>query len=141
MHTNIKIRTQRKITETLEKLPKNRAEFHRRREEKEKRLLLKEVREEMWKRWRQTKGRRGSPTISGKIIQEDRLEKELEKVEQELRSYEEEERDRKKRKVKKAEKERHWDMMKWITAYIEENKLEWDEKDKLRREAQEEEET
>ena len=94
----------------------------------------------MWKRWRQTKGRRGSPTISGKIIQEDRLEKELEKVEQELRSYEEEERDRKKRKVKKAEKERHWDMMKWITAYIEENKLEWDERDKLRREVQEEEE-
>ena len=52
-------RVQKKITETLNKLPKNRAELCRREDELERRLLIKEAKEEMWRKWRQTKGRRG----------------------------------------------------------------------------------
>ena len=49
---------QRKITETLEKLPENRRILVERELEKERRMNLKEAKEEIWKRWRQSKGKR-----------------------------------------------------------------------------------
>ena len=69
----------------------------------------------------------------------ERLEKELGRIEKELRRHEEEQAARASRKAKKWEKERHWEMLRWITSYIEENKTEWEERDKMRRERDEEE--
>ena len=78
----------------------------------------------------------------GKEKDLNKLEKELNKVEKELKEYlvEEEEKKEKdeRRKAKKWEKERRWEMMKWITKYIEENKVTWEERDKERRDKEDE---
>ena len=78
----------------------------------------------------------------------EKLERELEKAEKELKAYQlgkEEEREkeeqRTRRKAKKWERERHWEMMRWIVSYIEENKLVWEEWEKIRQEAETQEET
>ena len=41
---------------------------------------------------------------------------------------------------KKKRKEKHWEMLKWITSFIEENKVQWEEDRKLERKRKEEEE-
>ena len=48
---------QSKISECWKKLPAMRKKMIELEEEKERRLLLKEAKEELWKRWRQKKGR------------------------------------------------------------------------------------
>ena len=47
---------QTKITDTLEKLPKNRIELIRREEEKTRRFMLIEAKQELWKKWRKNVG-------------------------------------------------------------------------------------
>ena len=54
---------QQKITETLNKLPKNKQILIEREEEKISRILLKEAKEELWKKWRQRKGREKQTAI------------------------------------------------------------------------------
>ena len=49
---------QTKITETLLKIPSNRQKIIREEEERERKLLLEEAKDEIWKRWRQNKGRK-----------------------------------------------------------------------------------
>ena len=105
-------------------MPENRAELCRREDELERRLLIKEAKEEMWRKWRQTKGRRGGAVRYKNDLE--RLEIELEKAEKELKRYQEEKKEqaereeqREKRKARKREKERHWDMLRWILRYIE----------------------
>ena len=49
---------QRKITDTLGKLPRNRRILLEREIEKERRITIKEAREELWKRWRHSKGKK-----------------------------------------------------------------------------------
>ena len=90
----------------------------------ERRLLIKEAKEEMWRKWRQIKERRGGAVRYKNDLE--RLEIELEKAEKELKRYQEEKKEqaereeqREKRKARKREKERHWDMLIWILRYIE----------------------
>ena len=54
-----------KITETLEQLPKNTQILIEREEEKRKRILLQDAKQELWKRWRQRKGRE-KETLKGR---------------------------------------------------------------------------
>ena len=55
---------QLKISESLKRLPETRKKAIEAEEEKERRLLLKEAKEELWKRWRQKKGRKaGNPDV------------------------------------------------------------------------------
>ena len=130
-----KRQVQKKITEVLEKLPENRREIIRREEEREKRILLKEAKEEMWRRWRQKKGRnvngwkRRTP---GREEEMKELNTMLDRAESELKTYEiemerrtKEERERNKRLTTKREKEKKWEMMRWIVEYIEVNKNHW----------------
>ena len=77
---------------------------------------------------------------AGKDKECDRLEEELKKVEIEVRRYLEEketekqrQEQRERRKAKKWEKEKHWEMMRWITKYIEENKISWEEREEMRK--------
>ena len=80
---------QKKITESLGELPKNRRLLLEREMELERRLLLKEAKEDVWKKWRQNKGRRGkNPKIN---TREDRnpLEEKLKRIEMEVVKYKE----------------------------------------------------
>ena len=47
------------------------------------------------------------------------------------------EKDRKAKLKKKAELEKHWDMLRWITSFIEENKIKWNEQDLIKEQERE----
>ena len=149
-------RIQKKITETLLLIPENRAEMIRREEERERRLLLKESKEEIWKRWRQVKGRKGRVegdrnSFRYNEMNSKRLESKLKKIEEEVQRYNEEkkkrieenrqrEEERNTRLLRKKEREKHWEMIRWITQFIEENRQHWKERDENRKREEEEEE-
>ena len=77
---------QSKITETLGKLPENRRILVERELDKERRVNLKEAREEVWKKWRQSKGKvRMNPKVGR---DNNDLEEKLKKVEAEVEKYE-----------------------------------------------------
>ena len=89
-------------------------------EEKERRMLLTEAKIELWKRWRQKKGR-GTRTQAPEPGDKEGLESKLEKIEVEICKYkaelEEKERVQKlreDRKRRKESKEKHWEMMRWV---------------------------
>ena len=128
-----KNRLQRKITESLAELPENRQIILRREEEKERLITLQEAKKELWKRWRQKKGKGFKLDTIRDRDDEENLEKKLRKVELEVARYREEleekerkETQRRNQKQKKEAKEKHWEMIKWIVSFIEQNKEEWD---------------
>ena len=119
---------QQKITETLGKLPINRRILLERDLEKERRLDLKEAKEEIWKRWRLTKGRR--KTNPHKNIDRSSLENKLEKVERyeaELMRIKVEKQKKDTRLEKKRKMEGHWEMLRWIVTFMGENETKWKE--------------
>ena len=123
---------QQKITEALEKIPDNRMIMLERELERERRINLKEAKEEVWKRWRLTKGRR--KTNPHKNLDKSNLDKKLEKIEKEVERYEEElrkMRDEKQKKDKRLDKKKklegHWEMLRWIVAFMGENESRWKE--------------
>ena len=102
------------------KLQRNRRILLEREAEKERKLLLKEAIEELCKRWRQKKGRRNNQ----KLHKEEELEKNLSRIEEEVSKYEEEiktkeaeEKTRRERLEKKKQKEKHWEMLRWIVTF------------------------
>ena len=123
---------QRKITENLAILPKNRQILLQREEERERRILLQETKKELWKRWRQRKGRgMRDQTRDDKENLEDKLKKieaEVAKYKEELERKEQELRERNTRLKKKEEKERHWAMLRWVASFIEENQENWEKR-------------
>ena len=133
----IKERKQRKITEILNQLPENKAEMIRREEARERRLLLKETKEELWRRWRQRKGRGiegwNPEKYDSKEAEHREIDKKLERAEKELKLHREEaekkklEEDEKNRRLEtKKRKEKKWEMMRWLTNFLEKNKEDWD---------------
>ena len=142
---------QRKITATLKKLP----EFERGKflkdEEKCRLQDLKEVKENLWKKWRGkensvSKGKE-NPTMTLARLEKtvefwERREKERQDLRQKLERERNEEKLRKmkedlEKKAKKEKKimlEKKWEMAKWLSKYIEENKELWEMEGKLRRE-------
>ena len=100
--------------------------------EKERILDLKEVKQKMWKKWRQNKGKKVTyPKLRKGITME--WEEKLEKIDLKVENYKTELENAKREEAKKAEKKEkkkrkqaHWDMMKWIVQFIDENKEKWD---------------
>ena len=129
---NIKMKeTQTKITDKLKEIPENERKILEMKVEKERRMELKEAKEKLISRWRQNKGKKDS-VLKGKDDQEE-LEVKLEKIEREIIKYKKElevkranEVIKEKRLEKKKRKLRHWEMMKWIVKFIEDNKKEWE---------------
>ena len=77
-------------------LPKNRQILLQREQEREKRILLQETKKELWKRWRQKKGRgMREPT---KTTDLENMEDKLRRIETEVMKY--------KKEVEKREQER-----------------------------------
>ena len=123
---------QRKITDSLATLPKNRQILLLREEERERLILLQEAKKEIWKRWRQRKGRGMKMNeIKQKDSAEDmerklgKIEAEVERYHQELQAKELELKAKKDRKKRKEQKEKQWEMMRWLVSYIETNKEAW----------------
>ena len=81
---------QQKITTQLAKLPENRRIMLERELETERKLNLKEAKEELWRRWRQKKGRTEYKKKTKKEEEETNLERKLESIEQETTKYENE---------------------------------------------------
>ena len=129
---------QQRITDSLGELPRNRRILLERELDLERRLLLKEAKEEVWKKWRQNKGRKGTnPKIK---TREDKnpMEEKLRKIEMEVIKFKEE-RDRKQqeesRNVDKEEDEEtkkqkrletkkrlegYWEKLRWVMKILEE---------------------
>ena len=141
---------QTKITTQLKLIPKNRRILLEREIEKERIWNLKEAKLELWRRWRQRKGRIPGQK-SKKDLEVEDLETKLKKIEEEIHRMEDElekelvevqEKAEKKEKTleKKRKKERHWEMLKWTVEFIEEHKHHWEKEKKRKREEKEEEE-
>ena len=101
--------TQTKITDKLKELPRNRAILVEKEIEKERLKNLQEAKKEIWKKWRQKKGREKKITVGR--IKELSLEDKMRKIEAEIERYrkeieEEEERKRKKEVQIKKKKDK-----------------------------------
>ena len=79
-----KEKIQLKITQNLALLPKNRQILLQREEEREKRMLLQETKKDMWRRWRQKKGR-GTKETQGRQDPRESQEEKLLKIEAEVK--------------------------------------------------------
>ena len=129
---------QEKITSSLMMLPENERKLIRMRENREKAMVLREARREIWSRWRQNKGRKvGEKTAEKARMEEEEaeLERRLSKISEDLkRKEQEQERRRKKDEEKnnllerKRKKLQHWEMLRWIVGYIDKNKQNWEDK-------------
>ena len=115
-------------------------------------MTLREAKQEVWKKWRQSKGRRkNNPKTKNKNNNKnntnEELEAKLEKIEMAVQSYKSELENMKKSEQEKASRlerkrrlESHWEMLRWITSFMEENETKWTELKKLRRQEREEKE-
>ena len=162
---------QRKILDTFQTLPVDKQnEFERieKEEQKQRRLELQEATENPWKNWRQKKKKKEKDQEKRTPCRESfeeklaKIEKLLEKLQQERKDAKEQERreverreryikekrerendrivkekERKAKLKKKAELEKHWDMLRWITSFIEENKVKWNEQDLIKEQERE----
>ena len=80
---------QLKISESLKRLPEVKKKAIEAEEERERRLMLKEAKEELWKRWRQRKGRKTDhPEVKDKEME--RMEYKLARIEKEIAHWEKE---------------------------------------------------
>ena len=139
---------QSKITDRLNQLPNNRRILIEKEIEKERLLNLKEAKEEIWKKWRQTKGRRRTnPHKKQKMTENESLEEKLSKIEKaveeyqlELEKIEEQKKEKDQRIERKKRMEKHWEMLRWIIKFMEENDRKWKELKKLRQTEREEQE-
>ena len=136
---------QRKITDSLGTLPRNRRILLEREIEKERRLTIKEAREELWKRWRHAKGKRKTNPNYSKKTRNETLEDKLDKIETEISKYkaeleqrQEQERRKEDRLAKKRRLERHWEMLRWIVQFMDENEDKWAELKRIRTTEEEE---
>ena len=123
----------RKITEMLMELPKDDQERWRRDQRQEEGRLLKEIKDNMWKRWRGKLRRKQQSEVIPK--EEEKLDAKIKEIESRIQEYKQEMQRVAERKDKKKKLEEHWQMMKWLTSFIEENRYTWER----RRQIQEEE--
>ena len=134
-------KTQQKITDCLKILPQNRRRLVEKEEEKMRKVLLEEAETELWRKWRQEKGRgmrnwaqvgeRETTEQKLRIVEEqtEKYKLELERIEmRRIRREEEEireEQERNKRMDTKKKNERQWEMMRWVTKFMKENMVLW----------------
>ena len=148
METIKKRKIQQKITEKLNILPENRRKIIERKELLQRNLMMAEAENELWRKWRRRKGR-GMRNWK-EIGENETLERKFEIVEEQVRKYklelerielrrsrrldeEKKEMDnRKKRMEQKRRNEEHWEMLRWITKFMKENKSKWE----IRRESE-----
>ena len=82
--------------------------------------------------------KKNNPKYNIKKTRNDRIEKEVMKYKEELQKKQEEEKKKEDRMTKKRKMEQHWEMLRWLVQFMDENKYKWAEMKKGR--AREEEE-
>ena len=138
-----------KITELLRTLPRETAREIEQEERRRDSLELSEIKKSVWKRRREKKDTKG---MLMKIPSEDeKIEAKLRSLRQKVEEYrEQKEEEELVRAVKMSEKQERlrrnretkdkWDMMKWLSMYIEANKYAWEQRRVRQEEYREEEE-
>ena len=107
----------RKITEMLMELPKDEQERWRKDQRKEEGKLLKEIKDNMWKRWRGKLRKKQQPEVIPR--EEEKLDAKIKEIERRIKEHKQEMQQVAERKEKKRKLEEHWQMMKWLTNFIE----------------------
>ena len=124
----------RRIDELLKNLPreeKRKMEIEERRQEG---IILKEIEENIWKKWR---GKVEKKEMSTKSTPGEDLDMRMAKIQQRLEEIKEEERKKKILKDKKKKLEEHWEMLRWLTKYIKENRYSWEKRREIERDEKE----
>ena len=62
----------------------------------------------------------------------DRIEKEVKKYKEELQKMQEQEKKKEDRMIKKRRLEQHWEMLRWLVQFMDENENKWAEMKKIR---------
>ena len=108
--------------------------------EKERLILIKETKQELWRNQRQNKGKAEKPREDSKQNKEEELNRKLAKIEEKVRRYEEEiviareaAKTRQEKLEKKRRKEKHWELLRWVVKFIEENTQQWEENKQKRK--------
>ena len=122
---------QKKITDCLQKLSEK--DRNRIMEDENGRRLceMKEVKENLWKRWRSENEKETEVKPEAEILKE--MEDKLEKIEKMVEIQKIEEGEKNKRLEVKKKMEEKWALMRWITEYIEENTRSWEDDRKIRK--------
>ena len=144
--TLLKKLKQTKLTNLIESLPKK---IQNEKIEKENRLELQELKENIWKKWR------GKKENSKKVAEKKKMEEKIENIEDLIKTLKcEEDQMRKKKEKEKEEKisqekikrerkekklaiEKRWEMARWCHEYITKNTPIWEEDAKRRQESRE----
>ena len=132
---------QREITEMLQMIPKEDAESIEEKMKSKEREELEEMKREMFKNWRG--GKKDIKRMRMRIPnEEEKIEKKIRNIKTMIEEYWTENKRKKgeEKKKLKREKESKWEMMKWLTMYIEKNKYAWEERRKRQEEMRMEEE-
>ena len=145
---------QKKLMRTWLRLPQKEKEKYREKEEREKRMELKEMKENLW-RWKAREGNINLPTkkedekrieemeeILARLKEEElrrkhEREKELaerRRIQEKIRTdKEKEEEERRREKVRRKERfekqkmlQSRWEALRWVSQYIDENKVQWE---------------
>ena len=114
----------RKITEMLEELPKKEQEKWMRDQRLEEGKMLKEIKDNLWKKWRGKASKRDK----GEEIprEEEKLDRKLKEMQRKIEEHRRNQEQKEQKRERKRKLEEHWLMMKWLVKYIEENKYSWE---------------
>ena len=114
----------RKITEMLGELPMGEQERWKKEQRQADGRALKEMKDNMWKKWR------GEPKGKDKKIQipndDDKLDEKLTELKNRIEQYKLERRKTEERKIKRKKLEDHWQMMRWLVKFIDQNRYTWE---------------
>ena len=124
-----------KITDLLRELPMGEEQRWRKEQRLEEGRVLKEMKDNMWKKWR------GEPKGKERKIEipkdDDKIDEKLRDLERRIEEYRNEQRKTEERMTKKKKLEDHWSMMRWLVRYIEENRYTWERRRQIEEEERE----
>ena len=92
--------------------------------------MLKEAKQELWRKWRNKKGKKQGKEPLGMDQTLLKVEKEVENYKKEVEKEKMEQEMKKNRLKKKQEKEKHWEMLRWVVGFIEKNQENWERRRK-----------
>ena len=124
-----------KITDMLKELPVEEQEKLKKEQRQRDGKLLKEIKDNMWKKWRGNQ-KKGAKQVQIPKKEED-LDARIAEIEKRIKEYRVEQKRKDIRQEKKKKLEEHWSMMRWLTKYIEENKYMWERRRQVQMEEKE----
>ena len=125
----------RKITELLGELPMGDQERWRKDQRQAEGRALKEMKDNMWKKWRgEPKGKENKIKIPD---DDEKLDEKMRELTDRIEQYRKELREVEERKQKKKKLEDHWQMMRWLVKFIDQNRYAWERRRQIEDEEKE----